>query len=142
MKNKMPTQRYDISSSYFGEMFVLTLAAELNGIRGNKCNVQKATVFHTVILQHVLLVSGAKNIRVLINNRLDLWNSRSFKELVNDFYSVSTMYLVRAHGTQNQEQHHRTFSNLVLHGKLREAIRFVFKWETGGGGGVTQVAGD
>ena len=36
-------------------------------------------------------------------------------------------------GTQTQEQWHRNFSNLVLTGKLREAIHFICELETGEG---------
>ena len=34
-------------------------------------------------------------------------------------------YLGKSHGTQTTEEHHQTFLNLVLKGKLREAVRLV-----------------
>ena len=38
-------------------------------------------------------------------------------------------------GTQTQEQHHRTFSNLVLKGKFCKAVCFICEQEMRGGGG-------
>ena len=41
-------------------------------------------------------------------------------------------YLGKARVSQTSEERHRKFSNLVLKGKLREAIRFVCDQEKGG----------
>ena len=38
-------------------------------------------------------------------------------------------YLGKAHGIQTKEQRHRILSNLVLKGKVCEAVRFVYAWE-------------
>ena len=84
----------------------------------------------TVILQHVHLITGAKNIRALIDTKPELWNIGVFNKLVNNFYTTATGYLGRALGNQNAEQHHHTFLNLFLHGKLREAVKFLCKRET------------
>ena len=48
-----------------------------------------------------------------------------FDELVKDTYNYGMGYLGKARGNQTEEQRHRTFSNLVLKGKFREAIRFI-----------------
>ena len=32
----------------------------------------------------------------------------------------------------NWEQRHHKISNFILHGKLREAVQFIFEWEKGG----------
>ena len=41
-------------------------------------------------------------------------------------------YLGKARGTQTMEEHHQTFLNLVLKGKLCQAIQFVCEIEKGG----------
>ena len=41
-------------------------------------------------------------------------------------------YLGRARGNQSADQHHHTFSKLVLRGKLREDVRLVCERELGG----------
>ena len=50
---------------------------------------------------------------------------------MNNTYTTDTGYLGKSCGTQSKEQHYCTFSNLVIKGKLRKAIRFVCKRETG-----------
>ena len=41
-------------------------------------------------------------------------------------------YLGKARGSQTEEQCHRTLSNLILKGKLREALQFICDREKGG----------
>ena len=57
-----PTQCYEVPSGRFRKRFVLTFAADIDGIGGRKWNAERAVVFQTVILQRVHLVTGAKNI--------------------------------------------------------------------------------
>ena len=47
-------------------------------------------------------------------------------------YTAAMGCLGKDRGTQSKEQHNCTFSVIVLKGKLREAVRFVCSWETGG----------
>ena len=61
-------------------------------------------------MQFVRLLTRDKNIRAQINTQLNLWNTRAFDEILNDYYATATVYVGRAHGTQNAEQRHRTFS--------------------------------
>ena len=56
--------------------------AEIDGIQGCKWNANHVTVFYSVILQHVWLVTGAKMICSRIDDQLDSWNSGAFDELV------------------------------------------------------------
>ena len=56
----------------------------------------------------------------------------SLTKLVCNSYSAAMGYLVRAHGNQNAEQFHCTFSNFFLRGKLREAVRFFSDESLGG----------
>ena len=56
------TQLYDIPSGPVRKIFVLNLAAELDGIRDRKWNTDQSIVFHTFILQRVHLITSAKNI--------------------------------------------------------------------------------
>ena len=128
------TQFYDVQSVCVSKSFILTLAAELNFIQGRKWNAEQVIVFQTVILQRVRLVTGTKNIRVQINTRLYPWNIGAFDELVNDSCAAAVGYMGRAHGNQNLEQRHCTFSNFVLCGKFFEAVIFFCERESGGGG--------
>ena len=55
-----------------------------------------------------------------------------FDELVCDSYAGATGYLGRDRRNQSADQHHRTLKNIVLRGKLREAVRLVCERESGG----------
>ena len=44
---------------------------------------------------------------------------------MKDTFNASIGYLCKYHGIKSKEKCHRVFSNLVLKGKLREAIRFI-----------------
>ena len=55
------------------------------------------------------------------------YNHGVFDKIVCDSYAAATGYLGMDCGNQNVEQRHRMFSDLVLHGKLREDVRFVSK---------------
>ena len=76
-------------------------------------------------MQRFRLVYGARNIFDRINSRLNLWNKGAYNELVQDYYSVVEACLGDKCETQIQEKRHSTYSNLVIHGKFREAVRFI-----------------
>ena len=85
-----------------------------------------------VIMKRVRLVTGDKNIFARINDQLDSWKGGAFDELVCDSYAGATGYLGRDRRNQSADQHHRTLKNIVLRGKLREAVRLVCERESGG----------
>ena len=111
------------------EKSFLTLEVEICGIRGHKWNAKCVIIFQTVILKHVRLVTGAKNICAQIDAQLYSWNSGAFDEIICDSCAADMGYLGRAHRNKSSEQCHHTFSNLLLCGKLREAVRLVCKRE-------------
>ena len=52
--------------------------------------------FQAVILQHVHLVTGVKNIFAQINTRIDFWNSGAFGERLHNSYGYSTQSVLNA----------------------------------------------
>ena len=79
-----PTQRYNVPSCQIGGRFFDTLALELNRIQYKGWNAESVSIFQTVILQHVCLVFGERNICGCITSLLDLWNRGTYDELVQD----------------------------------------------------------
>ena len=67
-----PTQCYNVPIGKVEKKFVLTLLVELDGIRGHKWKFKNVIAFHTVILQHIGPVTGAKIICARIDAQLDL----------------------------------------------------------------------
>ena len=89
-------------------------------------------IFQYIILQHAQGVNNSAKICNPTLFRLDYWNHGSFDKLVKDTYNSAMGYLGKARGNQTEEQCHRTLSNLVLKGKLREAVQFVCGRKDGG----------
>ena len=46
------------------------------------------------------------------------------------FLQIGRRFLGDNYGTQTQEQHYHTFSNLALRGKLRKSVQFIYEQET------------
>ena len=108
-----------------GGEFVGTLSVEINGVRAWKWDYERVIVFHSDILQRSQGVNNSKHICAGILFKMDFWNNGAFDELVKDRFNVAMGYLGKSRGIQTKEQRHRTFSNLVMKVKLREAVRFV-----------------
>ena len=126
------TQRYDASSGKVVKRFVVILSVKIDGVRARKWSVERVIVFQSVILQRAKGDKNSAKIRKRIFFRLDLWNRGAFDELVKDTYNSAMGYLVKSCGTQTMEERHQMFLNLVLKGKLRKAVRFVYEREKGG----------
>ena len=75
--------------------------------------------------QRVSEVSISRNIRDRIDSRHELWKKCAYNKLVHDSHRVTEEALGNKHRKQTQEQRHRTFSSLVLRGKLRKSICFI-----------------
>ena len=77
--------------------------------------------FQSVILQRAQGINNSTQIFKGILFRLDFWN----RELLKNTYNSAMRYLRKACANQTEEQHHRTFSKLVLKGKSRKSVQFV-----------------
>ena len=84
--------------------------------------MERVIFFRRVILKRVSQVSGSRNIRERIDSHPNLWNKVAKKDLVKDYHRDMEEALGNKHGTPNQEKRHHNSSNLVLRGKLREAV--------------------
>ena len=56
----------------------------------------------------------------------------AFDNLVKDTYNSAVGYLGESCRNKTEKQCHRTFSNLILKGKWREAVWFIYGREKGG----------
>ena len=100
---------------------------ELDRVCARKWNSERVIVFQSVILKCAEGVNNSKHIRACILFRLNFWNCGAFDKLVKDTFNSVIGYLGKSCGIQTEEQRHRKFSNLVLKGKLREAVQFFCK---------------
>ena len=91
---------------------------------GNE-NAERVIVFLSVILQRAKGVNNSMQILKRLFFRPDLWNCGVFDKLVKDTYNSAMWYLGQDCETKTMEERHQTILNLVLKGKLREAVQFV-----------------
>ena len=127
----LPTQRYEVPSVQMGKRFVDNLAVDLDIIRNRHWNTERVIVFQSVILYPDCLVSSTRNICDQITSCFYLWNKVVYDKLVQYYYGVVEAFLGHKRGTQTQEQHYCTFSDLILRGKFCESVRFICERETG-----------
>ena len=100
--------RYDAPSGRVVKKFFSILVVELGGIQARKWNSDWVIVFQSVILQHVQLVTGAKNICAQTESGLDFWNHGAFEKLV-------TKFTPRIEGTQGKLAGSKSRSNVIVH---------------------------
>ena len=82
----MPTQRYDVPYGRIRNQYVGIISVDLNRIQNCHRNMERVAFFHTVVLQHVRLVSGSINIHERIDSFFNMWNNDAYDELVQYSY--------------------------------------------------------
>ena len=128
----LPSQRYNAPGGSVGRRFVRMLTEEMRGIHSRKHNSEKYIVFQIVILQKSKMVTASGDIKRRIGKRMDSWEAGKFDMLVQETERTALTQLARIRGGQTQEQRAKTFSRLVLQGKLRAAVRYITEREMGG----------
>jgi hypothetical protein len=101
-------------------------------MRSRKWNSEKFIVFTMVILQKSKLATKAGYIKRGISNRMDAWELKKYDMLVQDTHRTATAQLSKLQGEETEEQRGKTFSRLVLQGKLCSAVRYLTSREMGG----------
>jgi hypothetical protein len=128
----LPSNRFQAPGGAVGRRFVRMLTQELLGIKERKWNSEKFIVFSMVILQKSKQVTNSGDIKRRITNRLDSWENGKFDMLVQDTHRTAMAQLSKMRGQETEEQRGKTFSRLVLQGKLRSAVRYLTEREKGG----------
>ena len=82
----MPPCRYDAPSGKVGRRFVNVLMREMRGVLVRRWNSERFIVFQTVTLQRARHVTASRDIRRLIEKRLDAWETGCHKMLVRTPY--------------------------------------------------------
>ena len=80
----MTLRRYDAPSGKVGRCFVEALMGDMQGVWDRQWNLERFIVFQTVILQQDRHVTASQSIRRRIEKRMDTWESRRHRMLVED----------------------------------------------------------
>ena len=94
-------------------------------MRDRRWNLERFIVFQTVILQRSRHVTASQAIRCRIEKRLDAWREGKHAMLVEDTMRSCEEYLTVARREETAEHRAQTYHSLVLHGKMRTAVRWI-----------------
>ena len=129
---QLPTTKYSLPKGRVGRRFVQQLAREFLGVRERKWNSERPIVFQMVILQTEQPVRRMKDIRKLLNDRLDLWDQGMYTALAN--HAATQVQGPRApRRDRDDETEARVFANTVAGGRLRKAVNNLCRPEGGKG---------
>jgi hypothetical protein len=132
---KLSRKQYELPGGAVGREFVDSLTDEVNKLASGTHKSERVIVFCSVILQRDLLIKKAADIRRLLRRRLVMWHEAAFDALVQDAERCDSNFK-RQHGRRKlvSDDGHllKTFTRLMLLGKVRDAVRWLSAGDTGG----------
>ena len=128
-------QRYVVPRGKVGRRFLIILTSELRGVRERSWNSERPLIFIATMLQREEGIIKAKDIRLMMSQRMDLWEAGHFPALI-DNTEGSMLSSQRSKGKPvDSEREARSYNTKVLSGRLRKAVRDL---TSRGNGGVLQ----
>ena len=121
----LPPQRYSAPNGRVGRLFIKALTADLLGIQERRWNSERFITFLAVVLQRSPEAKRAQDIRKRIETRLQSWSHGDYEMLVEDTVRTSLSLITKARKGMTDEQMSKTYTRLVVEGKLRQAVRFI-----------------
>ena len=125
---------YDVPKGKVGRRFVATVACLLRDVRLRKHNAERFIIFVAVVLQTRHGVRASKDIRRLIETRMNLWDEGKEAAMVEDI-EAECLSKIGSPRERDAETEARAFNTRVMSGRIRSAVRTLTARE---GGGVMQ----
>ena len=125
-----------------GRMFVqeqarlFTAYAESSALES--ISLKTAMVMPTLLLQKPHQRSKPKELRTHLERRLNLWSQGNLEDLMNEARTIQNNSTRVHHKGQNPQDTARRFAKLMMHGKVKAALRLI---GTEGNGGPLQLNG-
>lgn len=132
---QIPAARYKVPQGPVGRRFLTTLIREFRGVRERRWNSERPLVFQAVVLQRRKGVTAAKDIRSLLQQKMDLWDKGKIPTLLADMEAESRLRHAQGRPVPREDRLFRNFNARVLSGHLRSACRQLTDRD---GGGVLQ----
>ena len=125
---------YATPSGAVGRRFTEILVAEWWGFLNRSRNSERPLVFAHVVLTKTLGVRRAREIRARITRRMDLWERGQHAGLMGDAKAEGAAREGRSAFSGEEEDNAvaRSFHEIVLSGKLLQAVRRATNREGGG----------
>ena len=127
-----PHQLYLPPQGKIGAEVVSLMTAELRGVRERKWNSERPLVLLACILRRKHGCVKAKDIKMRIATRIDLWRQGKYDALIHDITTSSLANAGYRSATNDAETKARKYHSAVLDGRLCTAIRGLTSCNTGG----------
>ena len=111
--------------------FVAAYEATINSFVDGSQNSEIFICFPSLILQKDKNFKRTRDIRNLIKRRLKMWQNGLHEELIKEAEQCDRN-LPRSSTKMTEDKEAKIFSNLVLQGRLRDAVRFITDRQGGG----------
>ena len=125
-------QHYDVPAGRVGRIFIDALAKELEGVEGGRWNSKRFTVFQAVVLQRTADICRARGIQQPVKRRIIDWHADQYRMIIEDTTRTIHAMVSKVARRMSEEAISKTFTSLVLKGKIRTAVRFVTLRGAGG----------
>jgi hypothetical protein len=128
---KLRGKLYTLPGGAIAKRFISLYESEINAFVDGKRNSEAFVCFPSLILQKDKNFKKTKDIRNLLKRRMIMWEKGQYDELLKEAEHCDRK-LPQSSGRMNADQEAKIFSNLIMQGKLREAVRFITDRQGGG----------
>ena len=124
-------KQYALPNGSVGTRFVNMLSEEIELCTEGRQQSECEFIFTALVLQRDKMVRKGKDIRPLLTRRMDMWEAGKLPELLQEAKRCDKQ-VVAGLSPLTSEQLERTFTRLMMEGRIRSAVRLVT--DRGGGG--------
>ena len=122
-------RHYHLPSKHFAKRFIETYATLVSQVVTRQHNFETPLVFVMVMLQRDPNIKRNRDIRALLNQRLDEWQTGEFALLVDQCELAMKSHLAQRQGNTTPQQRAKRFNHLMLQGEIRQAVRYITERE-------------
>ena len=131
-----PAKSFDVIGGHIGRKLIDILIKEIQLLSSGQMPSDRLHVFLRVLTQKVNGVKGWKEIRRVIQRRLEDWEEGNIEKLIQETLRASISLRSNINHNQakstNEEHTQRVFCRLIWEGKVRAAVRFLAERDKGG----------
>jgi hypothetical protein len=131
---EMPrTGKYQLPHGRVGHQLTAAMANIVSSVACGRIRSEWIIIFEAVIYQRDKTVIGNKDIRALLQRRLEYWSKKEFLALLEDAERCARQ--LQGHASTSQESSEdriAIFTRLVSQNKSSAALRFLLQEDTGG----------
>ena len=113
-------KQYNLPNGNTSIHFISLLTKEIEHVTKNEYPSERVIVYISVILQREKLVKRAKDIRILMSQRLTLWEAGEIDSLINDAISSDKELHYTMRRNDGGSETIKVFNRLLLRGKVRD----------------------